>query len=345
MPIGGGGGGSGGGTQTTETTVHNELDPAAVALQQQALQMQQQYLDRIWNSISGPGPYYYPGELVAPLAPQSLMANAMTTQAFTDPMTYSSTPLANLSAQYAQSPGVAQAVGNANQLSAFLMSPQALDPRSNPFTAAAADAANRQTISQLTNQVLPSIRSDAVSAGQFGGSRQGISEGIAVTGAAQAISDTNASFFFDQYNKNLNAALQAQALLPSTLTAPQAVLGAAIDARGVANQQLLQGFAALDSAGLQLQQQAQRMIDAEVTRYMFNNTIGLQELQIYAGVGGVLTNPASYGSGSTQTSTTTGPAPYTSPLLGALGGAAAGASLGFGLPGAIIGGLLGLFAS
>lgn len=370
MPSSGGGGGGGTAppttTTTNNTTTNNsttQLSPEALALQQQALANQATFFNNIANSISTPGPFYYPGELAAPLAPQSVLANALATQSFSDPRAYSSQPLANLSALYATSPGPAGTIAQQTALQQYMSSPQFLDPRSNPFTAAAADAANRQTVNTLVNQALPAIKSSAVTAGQFGGSRQGVAEGQAVAGAAQAIADTTAKYFFDQYNENMKASLQSQALTPGTISLPQALIDQAINARGAANQQMIQNFATLDTAGKQLQGFAQQLLDGEVTRWQFNNTIGLTELSIYAGIAGALTDPASYGAGSTTSSTgttvgtqtTTGQLlPYTSPFLGALGGAAAGASIGsmfagatkgstLGVPGAIIGGLLGLF--
>lgn len=312
--------GGGGGTpqaqeqsqESTSTTV-TEPDPFLRGIQQQFLQS--------FPKIKGKN--------VAPLAPQSLLANTLATQFATDPSSFSSQQLADLGEQFATSPLVANTVGGNLQTLNTLSNVNNLDPRSNPFTAAAADVANRQTISTLRNQVLPSIRDSAVSAGQFGGSRQGVAEGLALTGASQAIADTTTRAFFDQFNQNANRAITATQVANQVLTIPPNLLSNAINNRNAANQQAMQMLDVLDKSGQQLQQQAQNEIDGEVRKWMMNNQF---PLQVVSAVGGLTAGGTSTTTSSASGTTVGPPVPAVSPIQGALGGAMAGAGIASMLP-------------
>lgn len=313
-----GGGGSVNETAEVDETTRRQPDPFLRSIQQQ-------YLQNIPSAPSGP--------MVAPFAPQSLLANRLTTQFATDPRSYDATNLANISSAIAQSPALANTVQGQLQTLNTISAAENLDPRSNPFVAAAADAANRQTIGTLVNDVLPNIRGSAVSAGQFGGSRQGIAEGQAVSGAAQAIADTTARHYFGQYNQNVQNAIAAASQTPATLLLPQQAIGQAINDRNAANQQAMQVLDSLDKAGQQLSNKQQQIIDGELRRFATNTQLPLQVISSVGGLtsGGTVTR--------TGTTTTGAPAPQISPLQGAVGGGLAGASLGATLGGTTLGGL------
>jgi hypothetical protein len=87
----------------------------------------------------------------------------------------------------------------------FLTSPNILSPESNPYLAQTAKAATSPIMQALMEQILPNIRSGAVGAGGYGGSRQGIAEGIAGRGALQQIGDTTANIYSQAYGQGLNA--------------------------------------------------------------------------------------------------------------------------------------------
>jgi len=87
----------------------------------------------------------------------------------------------------------------------FLTNPGLLSPDSNPFLAQTAQAATSPIMQALMEQILPSIRGGAIGAGGFGGSRQGIAEGIASRGALKQIGDTTANIFSNAYEQGLNA--------------------------------------------------------------------------------------------------------------------------------------------
>jgi len=98
----------------------------------------------------------------------------------------------------------------------FLTSTDLLSPQSNPFLAAQGQAAIRPLFQQLTESILPSIRSGAINAGQFGSNRQGIAEGIASRGALQTAGDTLSNLFSGAYGQGLNALQGGLQLAPQT---------------------------------------------------------------------------------------------------------------------------------
>lgn len=85
---------------------------------------------------------------------------------------------------------------------------QSLNVNSNPYLQEAMRAANRQVTDNFTQAggPLAAIRSGAVGAGAYGGSRQGIAEGIALKGLNQQISDMDSKMASDAYYRGLDAA-------------------------------------------------------------------------------------------------------------------------------------------
>lgn len=97
--------------------------------------------------------------------------------------------------------GNAQTAGGLN----FLTSGAVLSPDNNPYLQQAVDAASRPAIRQFQNQILPQIATDAISAGGFGGTRQGIAEGLAAQGLQQQLGDISANMFSNAYGQGLGA--------------------------------------------------------------------------------------------------------------------------------------------
>lgn len=113
-------------------------------------------------------------------------------------------------------------VGSGANASQFLTSGEALDPRTNPGLAGTIDAAVRPIYQNLTESVLPSIRGDSAMSSSgapsanYGGSRQGIAEGIATRGASTAAGDVAQKTAFSGYTSALDAMTKALGLVPST---------------------------------------------------------------------------------------------------------------------------------
>lgn len=104
---------------------------------------------------------------------------------------------------------------------------QMLNPDSNPYLGRYADAMSRPVTQALTERILPAIRSDAISSGGYGGSRQGIAEGIAARGAAEAIGDRTAGLYSNAYGQGLNAMQGAAGMLPAYASANLGIAEAA----------------------------------------------------------------------------------------------------------------------
>jgi hypothetical protein len=248
----------------------------------------------------GSGPSYYPGSTVSPFNPNQIAGQ-------------------NQALNFAQNiaPGLVSGTNSAYQ---FALS--APDVANNPYVAAAATAAARPIYQNLTESVLPNIRSGASLSGQYGGSRQGIAEGLAAQSANQAAADQSANIYNQAYAQGLDAQGRAIALGPQTL------------ALGAYPGQIISGVGDVQ------QGQAQNELNSDIARYNYGQTLPYQKLAEFMN-----TIQGSYGG----TSTSTGPSTQSpGALQSGLGGAALGASLGSAIPGigtgigAGVGGLLGL---
>lgn len=130
-------------------------------------------------------------------------------------------------------------VGSAGGASKFLTSGDALDPNTNPGLRGTIDAATRPIYQHLTEDTLPAIRGEAIQSGNYGGSRQGIAEGIAARGASTAAGDVGSKVAFSGYNAGLDAMLKALGLAPGT-AASQSLPGQTTSAVGDFQRQLEQ---------------------------------------------------------------------------------------------------------
>ena len=118
--------------------------------------------------------------------------------------------------QLAAARGLSPFIQGAQGAGQFLTDPGLLSPESNPYLAQTAQAAGRPIMQALTEQILPNIRGGAIGAGQFGGSRQGIAEGIASRGALQQLGDISSNIFSQAYGQGLGALGQGLSLAPQT---------------------------------------------------------------------------------------------------------------------------------
>lgn len=221
--------------------------------------------------------------------------------------------------------------GTQNQLGAaganatnFLLN-DVLNPDTNQYLRGTADAASRQIGQAFQEQVLPGVRGEAITAGGFGGTRQGIAEGLAGGRAAQAIGDSTTKIYSDAYGKGLDAQGRALALLPQTQNAQTT------------------GAVTTSGVGDVRQQYAQSLLNDEIAGFNYDELLPfLMSSELASVLGGLP------GGSTVSTGTTTGGS--TGGARGALGGASMGASLGSAImpgigtaAGAGIGGLLGYF--
>lgn len=89
----------------------------------------------------------------------------------------------------------------------FLASGSLLDPNTNPVLEAQTEAALRPITRGLTEDVLPGIRSESMSNNMFGGSRQGIAEGRAMSDFLTQAGDISTNLQANNFNQGLGAML------------------------------------------------------------------------------------------------------------------------------------------
>jgi hypothetical protein len=97
----------------------------------------------------------------------------------------------------------------------------AMDVNNNPHLAGAIDAAIRPMVRNFSDPggALSQIRSSSIANGQFGGTRQGIAEGIAASRLATDIGDVSARMSSDAYNKGQDTFARTLGLAPSAMQA------------------------------------------------------------------------------------------------------------------------------
>jgi len=195
--------------------------------------------------------------------------------------------------------GVANSAAGANQ---FITGGNFWDPQYNTALQGTIDATTRPIVQNYQEKVLPGIRSDAISSGNFGGSRQGVAEGIAARDTATAIGDTAAKTTEDLYKTNIDAQLKAMGLAPTVESALMAP-GQAQSAVGDVQQ-------AMSQAKLN-----------ELVQNFFADTGGLD----YAKAKDILSLIGGMPGGTTVS---TGSVPQPNMFASTLGGAASGAALG-----------------
>jgi len=193
-------------------------------------------------------------------------------------------------------------VGTAANTNQYLSSGAFLDPGSNPYVQNAVKAATDPIYRQLQTSVLPQIGgSAATGAGQnFGGSRQGIAEGLATEGAERAAGQTAAGIESTALGQGLQATGQAVAQAPTTASS-LAIPGATQEA-----------------VGQQQQSQEQNVLNANNQADWFQQMLPMLKAQTLAqGAAGLP------GGGTTATGTATTTPSMFSDILGgasALGG-------------------------
>jgi hypothetical protein len=191
--------------------------------------------------------------------------------------------------------------------SKWWLDPARLDVNNDPYVRSAIDASTRPITQQLLEQALPNLRSGSIASGGFGGSRQGIAEGLATGRAAQAVGDTASKVAEDAVNARMAQQGRVLGLLPQT------------------QQALLSGATTTSGVGDIRQQLAQRLRDADVAGFNFDQYAPFMQsqalMQIMQGLRGTGTT-VNTGSTPNQPSTTQ------KALGGALAGASAGAAIG-----------------
>lgn len=251
---------------------------------------------------------------------------------------YTTNLLSQNPATAGQAGALARDPGYDQQARDFLLN-KVLYPGTNPALQGAINAAVRPITQQLTEEQLPALRGNAVTAGGYGGSRQGIAEGLASGRASTAIGDTSANLANAGYQAGLNALTQTFGNITAADTARYGTrqgalsnlyntnVNAQLNALGLlpqTQQTALAPALATSAVGDVQQAQLQAERDEDVYRKLFSQTSPLQSAQSLVQLGGAVP-------GGSTTSTTQYPG--TNPVLGSLGIASGVAGLIPGLPG------------
>jgi len=214
---------------------------------------------------------------------------------------------------------------NANQL---MTSGDLLYADSNPYLMQNITDANNLIGRDFRENTMSNTADNAISHGQYGGSRQGVAEGIAARGMGETIQRNTNQMMNNAYNSGLNMMATGVGQTNATM------------AGGLAPSQVQQ------DVGAQRQGLAQMGINDSMNAYNFNQNADWDQLGRYQ----TMLGGNFMGFGGSSSVPTTG----SNRALGALGGAASGAAIGaeLGSPagfwgagtGAAAGGLIGLLS-
>lgn len=203
----------------------------------------------------------------------------------------------------------------------------------NPFTQQVENAA-LQRLESATKTGINRIGDQARAAGAFGGSRQGIAEGVALGEASRAAGELSANLRSQAFNtgaalmqSDQGRALQAQlANQAAGLQGQQLGLSAAGQLQNIAQgaQQARQMDAAtLESIGAAKQSQQQALLDEAYSRWLESRNYPIEMLNLRLGA----TTATPYSSTQTMTGTRTGGGSGSNFLSGLGTAASVGASL------------------
>lgn len=197
----------GGGTSTTTTT--QELSPEQRKLIEPVIPIATNYL-------ANP-PKQYAGSSIAGFDPLQLQAQQMTVNAANQMLPVTSQipqQLQQIMGGYGSTIGQSAQAGQQGQQQLqgilqgpgmnFLTSGALLNPNSNPALQGAIQGATRPIVENFQNTVLPGITQEAIANGGFGGTRQGIAEGLAAKGMQTQIGDVASQMMNQNYQNGLN---------------------------------------------------------------------------------------------------------------------------------------------
>jgi len=226
-------GGGGGGSETTTSEPWVGAQPYITKGFEEAAGIYDQF-----------SPQYYSGQTQSGFSPDQLTAQAGVRDFATQ--------------------GAASIMNPALSAYQYGTSNQAIDVANNPYVQGMAQQAASDAYGQL-NPALAGIRQGAIQSGGFGGGRQGIAEGNALTGAADAANSAAANIYGQAYGQGLQ---HQQSTLGQT--------GSLIDAG-------FQPYEQLGSSGMEQQAREQRLIEDAKAQHDFQQNLPYDRLNQYSG--------------------------------------------------------------
>lgn len=263
--------------------------------------VQQPYLNEIFDQARAnyysSSPEYYPWQTLAPQSEDTLTGQS------------------NFS-NYAR--GDAAELGGANTRAVTdILQGKYLTAESNPYLTSYTNAAIRPLTQQFTESVLPNIRSDAITTGGFGGTRQGVAEGLASDRFGRAIGETTSGIYNNAYNQGMSQFSRAIDQAPGALAAGS-----------------LPAMMQMQSGEL-MDQRNQAIINSDIERWNYEQQLPENKLRDYLAM-----IQGNYGGTSTASAEKAGSNTGVSAVGGALAGAQLGSSVSPGW-GTLIGAILG----
>jgi hypothetical protein len=234
----------GGGSSTTTTSVPEWQQPYLTDIYQRALQQS-------YKPIS-----YYSGNTVAGFTPEQQVAQGLTTS-----RALSGSPLLRAAQETTQK----------------TVQGDFLSPETNPWLEKTYEQSARDLTNKFTQATLPNIRSSAMGAGAYGGSRHGVAEGMAYRGLQEELSDLATNIYGGAYESERNRMQNALSLAQPLAEADYA------------------DIARLSAVGEEKQAMEQALIDEMIKRYEFEQLEPWQRLGMYSNlvtgdVGGTTTS-------------------------------------------------------
>jgi hypothetical protein len=202
---------------------------------------------------------------------------------------------------------MANTVGTAANTNQYLSSGAFLDPGSNPYVQNAVSAATQPIFQDLSQRTLPQQQATgaAGSGVNFGGSREGIQEGLDVQGAQRAAGQAGANIMNTALGQGLTATNQAIQQAPASAGA------------------LALPGATESTVGDVQQQQAQNVLNANNQASWFQQMLPLLKAQMLTQGAAGLPGGSSTSTGTTQQNA--------DPISQIIGGASAAGGLAGGL--------------
>ena len=225
--------GGGGGSQTTTSEPWTGIQP---------------YLEKGYREAAGIydqfSPQYYTGQTQAAFSPDQLTAQA---------------GVRDFALQ-----GAPQIMNPALSAYQYGTGSSILDVANNPYVQGMAQGAAQDVFAQL-DPALAGIRQGAIQSGGYGGSRQGIAEGQALAGAADAATRAAAEIYGNAYGQGLGAQTQ-------TLGMTGNLLGAGF-----------LPYEQLGASGAEQQAREQALIEDAKAAFEFQQNLPYSKLQQYYG--------------------------------------------------------------
>lgn len=265
----------GGGTSTTTTAVPSWQEP---------------YLQNIYGLAQGQSEkpiQYYPGTTVAGFTPEQTAAQTATTN-----RSLLGNPLVpQAQGELSKTMGgeyfgreyvnpLSQAETNKTISGAYL------DPNTNPWLAKTYETAAKDVAKTFGQVTMPMISKEAGAAGMWGGAREGVAKGAALTGFSENLADLATKIYAPAYEtergRQVGATESAQALANQQYQAERARQTAAVTQAPALAEADYSDIAKLAAVGQEKQAMNQAQIDAALKAWEFSQMEPWQRMGMYS---------------------------------------------------------------